>query len=158
MDRGQRPGGGQLSAAAPSAPPTEHQRSAGGVVLRDGRMLLISLKGGTRWQLPKGRIEAGESAEQAAVREVEEETGVAGTPLVPLERIEYWFVEDGKRIHKTVDFFLLSYRSGTTDDYDPAEVDGAGWFAVDEALARLSFDNERRVARRAAEEMARWTA
>lgn len=127
-------------------------------MLRDGRMLLIALKGGTRWQLPKGRIEAGESAEQAAVREVEEETGVAGTPLVPLERIEFWFVEDGKRIHKTVDFFLLSYRSGTTDDYDPAEVDGAGWFAVDEALARLSFDNERRVARRAAEEMARWTA
>lgn len=158
MDRGQRPGGGQLSAAANPEPATEKQRSAGGIVLRDGSMLLISLKGGSRWQLPKGRIEAGESAEQAAVREVEEETGVAGTPLLPLERIEYWFVERGRRIHKTVDFFLLSYRSGSTADYDPREVDGAGWFPVAEALERLSFDNERRVARRAAEEMARWTA
>ncbi|HMB55324.1 MAG TPA: NUDIX hydrolase [Thermoanaerobaculia bacterium] len=157
MDRGQRPRGGELSTAPTPAPPTEHQTSAGGVVLRDGRMLLISLKGGSRWQLPKGRIEAGESAEQAAVREVEEETGVAGTPLLPLERIEYWFVENGQRIHKTVDYFLFSYHSGTTADYDPREVDGAGWFPVEEALERLSFDNERRVARRAAEEMARWT-
>ena len=137
---------------------TEHQRSAGGVVLRDGQMLLISLKEGSRWQLPKGRIEAGESAEQAAVREVEEETGVAGTPVVPLERIEYWFFEAGRQIHKTVDFFLLSYRSGSTADYDPREVSDARWFPVAEALDRLTFDNERAVARRAAEEMARWTA
>lgn len=125
---------------------TEHQRSAGGLVVRGGEVLLISLQEGRRWQLPKGHIETGESAEVAAVREVREETGVTGRPLGQLPSIEYWFVEDGKRIHKRVDFFLLDYVEGSNDDFDPREVSGARWFPWRQALSRLTFDNERHVA------------
>ncbi len=125
---------------------TEHQRSAGGVVTRGEEILLIALKGGRRWQLPKGHIEAGETAQQAAVREVEEETGVRGEPVAELPRIAYWFFEEGRRIHKTVDYFLLDYRAGSCRDFDPQEVSGAAWFLWDDALRHLSFANERRVA------------
>jgi 8-oxo-dGTP pyrophosphatase MutT (NUDIX family) len=129
-------------------PPVDRQRSAGGVVVRGGHdggeVLLINVSGG-RWQLPKGRLEAGETAEQAAVREVAEETGVRGTVRAPLPAIEYWFSRSDRRIHKRVDYFLLDYLGGSTDDYDPHEVDGAAWMPWDEALGRLTFDNERRV-------------
>jgi 8-oxo-dGTP pyrophosphatase MutT (NUDIX family) len=131
----------------------ERQRSAGGVVVRtEGgveRFLLISLRDGRRWQLPKGHPEGNETASQAAVREVREETGVTGRPLAELGSIAYRFVEAGTRIHKRVDFFLLAYVHGSTDDYDPREVSGAHWFPWDEGLARLTFDNERDIARAA---------
>lgn len=125
---------------------TVHERSAGGLVVRGEEVLLISLAGGQRWQLPKGHVEPGESAEQAAVREVREETGVAGRPVGELPGVEYWFVQAGQRVHKRVSYFLLEYESGSESDFDPAEVSGAAWFGWDEALGRLTFENERRVA------------
>jgi 8-oxo-dGTP pyrophosphatase MutT (NUDIX family) len=129
---------------------TEHQVSAGGVVVRAGEVLLISTFGGRRWQLPKGHLEAGESPEQAAVREVEEETGVRGRVLAELPDVEYWFTERGThRIHKRVYYYLLVYERGDTADYDPHEVSGAAWMSWEEALARLSFANDRRVVKRA---------
>lgn len=125
---------------------TEQQFSAGGVVVRDGQVLLISTRRGRRWQLPKGHIEEGESLEEAALREVEEETGITGRLVAPLPSIEYQFTERGtRRIHKRVDYFLMTYSGGDPSDYDPHEVSGAGWFPWEEALARLSFANERRV-------------
>jgi 8-oxo-dGTP pyrophosphatase MutT (NUDIX family) len=144
---------------APQArPPIDRQHSAGGLVVRGGaadgdEVLLITVAGG-RWQLPKGRLEAGETAEQAAVREVEEETGVRGRVRLALPAIDYWFARPDRRIHKRVDYFLLDYVGGSTEGYDPHEVDGAAWMPWSEALARLTFANERRVveaARRAAE-------
>ena len=60
----------------PRRPPLERQHSAGGIVARDGRILLIATAGGKRWQLPKGHVEEGESPEAALVREVREELGV----------------------------------------------------------------------------------
>jgi len=123
------------------------QHSAGGIVVRQGEVLLIATGGGKRWQLPKGRIEPRETAEQAAVREVREETGVSGRIVAPLPGIDYWFAEGSrKRIRKHVDYFLLDFESGDTADYDPREVDEARWFGWDEALARLTHANERRVA------------
>jgi len=130
---------------------TEHERSAGGLVVRGDEVLLIALAGGQRWQLPKGHLEPGESAEQAAVREVREETGVTGRPLDPLPTIEYWFVQAGQRVHKRVEYYLLDYESGSETDYDPSEVSSAEWFPWDEAIARLTFENERRVAEAARE-------
>ena len=124
----------------------DHQRSAGGLVIRGGEVLLIALQEGRRWQLPKGHLEDGESAEQAAVREVWEETGVRGQPLAALPSIDYWFVERRRRIHKTVDYFLLGFSGGSADDFDPQEVSGARWFPWEEAIARLTFDNEKGVA------------
>ena len=126
---------------------TEHHHSAGGLVVRDAQILLISTQKGRRWQLPKGHIEAGETPEETAVREVREETGVTGRVLAPLPEVEYWYVEKGRlRVHKRVDYFLLDYESGDTADFDAAEVSGAAWFSWDEGLAKLSFENERRVA------------
>jgi len=135
---------------------TVQHRSAGGLVVHGSRILLISTQSGRRWQLPKGHIEEGESPEQTAVREVREETGVTSRVLAPLPGVEYWFVERGmRRIHKQVDYFLMAYVSGDTTDFDIREVSGAEWFSWEEGLAKLSFENERKVveqARRVARE------
>jgi 8-oxo-dGTP pyrophosphatase MutT (NUDIX family) len=129
---------------------TEHHRSAGGLVVRASRILLISTQDGRRWQLPKGHIEPGESPEETAVREVREETGVTGRVVAPLPEVEYWYVEKGRRrIHKRVDYFLLEYVSGDAADFDAGEVSGAAWFSWEKGIAKLSFENERRVAEEA---------
>ena len=120
------------------------QHSAGGIVVRDQEVLLISTRGGTRWQIPKGHVEEGETPEEAALREVQEETGVTGRMVHPIGRVEYDFSSQGGRvIHKRVDYYLMEYESGTSRDYDSSEVSGARWFPWNEALARLTFDNER---------------
>jgi 8-oxo-dGTP pyrophosphatase MutT (NUDIX family) len=129
---------------------TEEQHSAGGLVVRGPLILLISTLEGRRWQLPKGHLEAGETPEQAAVREVREETGVTGGIRAPLATVDYWFVErDRRRIHKQVDYFLLDYVGGDNADYDRGEVSGAEWLDWDEGLRRLTFENEREVVRQA---------
>lgn len=123
-------------------------------MVRDSKILLISTQAGRRWQLPKGHIEAGETSEQAAIREVAEETGVTARVLAPLSPVEYWYNEKGeRRVHKQVDYYLLGYERGSNSDFDAREVSGAEWFDWEEGIARLSFDNERKVvveARRAA--------
>jgi 8-oxo-dGTP pyrophosphatase MutT (NUDIX family) len=149
------PSGATAAGGAAAADPrqrlqTEHHRSAGGLVVRGSQILLISTQNGRRWQLPKGHIETGETPEQAAVREVREETGITGRVVGRLPEIEYWYVERGKlRVHKRVDYFLLEYASGDAADFDAGEVSGAEWFSWDDGLAKMSFDNERRVAEQA---------
>ena len=133
--------------SARDRPKVERQHSAGGVVVREGDLLLISTAGGRRWQLPKGRIEAGESAEEAAVREVREETGVTGRVVAPLAGVDYWFADgNARRIKKHVDFFLLTYVEGSEANFDPREVAEAQWFHGVEGVARLTHASERRVA------------
>jgi 8-oxo-dGTP pyrophosphatase MutT (NUDIX family) len=154
LRRRRRPGSKPQRPAPVAAPPprlfTEHHRSAGGLVVDGLRILLISTQNGRRWQLPKGHVEAGETAEEAAVREVREETGVTGRIVAPLPEVEYWYVERGpRRIHKRVEYFLLEYVSGTNADFDPQEVSGAEWFSWDTGLGKLSFENERRVVEQA---------
>jgi 8-oxo-dGTP pyrophosphatase MutT (NUDIX family) len=132
------------------SPVEERQHSAGGVVFRDNEILLISTAGGRRWQLPKGHIENDEQPTDAAVREVREETGVTGRVLAPLSGIDYTFLERGlRRIRKHVDYFLLAYESGSELDFDPHEVVSAKWFPWSDGIARLSHENERRVAEEA---------
>jgi 8-oxo-dGTP pyrophosphatase MutT (NUDIX family) len=137
---------------------TRNEISAGGVIYRPGdgepEVCLIATQGGKAWQLPKGLIERGEQPEEAARREVAEETGLQGELLQRLDRIEYWYVwnEDSERvrIHKLVYFFLFQYASGSTEDHDD-EVEDARWFPVAEAQKKLSFENEQRVLELAAQ-------
>ena len=72
----------------------------------------VDRRGRLLWSLPKGHLEAGETAEDAAVREVEEETGIRGRVLAALGTIDYWFVADERRIHKTVHHYLLEASGG----------------------------------------------
>lgn len=124
------------------------ERSAGGAVveLRDGKpfLAMIATRNRSRWGLPKGAALDGESREDAAVREVLEETGLRAEIVEPLETIEYFFRAGDTLIHKFVDFFLMAYRGG---DLQPQleEVDDAAWFPLDEALERSSFASEKRM-------------
>ena len=130
---------------------TRHEYSAGGIVARrrdDGEweVILIATHEGARWSLPKGHVEPGESEEEAAVREVREETGVTADIVAPLGTIEYWYrwrsTEGSLLIHKRVRFFLMRYLSGDVSQHG-WEVDDARWFTLDEALQRVSYKDER---------------
>jgi 8-oxo-dGTP pyrophosphatase MutT (NUDIX family) len=137
---------------------TKTQTSAGGVVFRRRgarvEVALISVGALNRWQLPKGLVDAGESPEEAAVREAREETGLDAELVVPIEKIEYWYFasERGARVrfHKFVHFFLLRFLSGDVSDHD-REVNEARWVGLDEALEMLAFKGERAVVEKARE-------
>jgi 8-oxo-dGTP pyrophosphatase MutT (NUDIX family) len=149
----------------PAAPkpkiPTEQQVSAGGVVYRKRasgiEVALIKVGPIIRWQLPKGIVDQGETPEEAALREVREETGLVAKIEWPIETIEYWYVSSGKtgkvRYHKFVHFFLMKYRSGKTDDHDH-EVLEARWVSIIDAIRMLSFKSERELVEKAREMIA----
>jgi ADP-ribose pyrophosphatase YjhB (NUDIX family) len=132
------------------------ETSAGGLVVDrtnpTPRVALIGRldrRGRLLWSLPKGHLEAGESAEDAAVREVQEETGIRGRVLAPLGTIDYWFVADDRRVHKTVHHYLLEADGGELSDTD-VEVDEVAWVPLGELGDRLAYAGERRLAAAAA--------
>lgn len=139
-------------------PPVRIEVSAGGVVVdttstpwRAAVICRINRAGRTEWCLPKGHLEGVETPEEAAVREVAEETGITGRVLQPLGAIDYWFFADGHRIHKTVHLFLLEALSGeVTVEHDPDhEAIDAAWIELEDLQRRLAFPNERRAVRAA---------
>ncbi|PYT00301.1 MAG: NUDIX hydrolase [Acidobacteria bacterium] len=137
--------------------PTLNQVSAGGVVYRGDssnmEVVIVRVVPERRWQLPKGIIDDGETTEQAALREVREESGMTAEIVAPLETIEYWFTADWddsrRRIHKFVHFFLMRHIDGDGSDHDH-EVDEVRWVTIDEALQTLKFPSERDLVRKAA--------
>jgi len=131
------------------------ETSAGGLVVDAEREIpaaaligRIDRKGRLLWSLPKGHIETGESPEDTAVREVAEETGIIGEILAPLGVIDFWFVADGRRVHKTVHHFLLRAVGGALSDED-IEVNEVAWVPLEELSARLAYADERALAERA---------
>lgn len=132
------------------------ETSAGGLVVDrtpDGpRAALIGRRdrrGRLLWSLPKGHVEQGETAAEAAVREVEEETGIRGRVLARLGTVDYWFVADDRRIHKTVHHYLLEAAGGELSDAD-IEVDEVAWVPLPELQDRLAYAGERRLVEAAA--------
>ena len=134
------------------------ETSAGGLVLdrpgSDANGALIGRldrRGRLLWSLPKGHVEAGETEEQAAAREVAEETGIRGSVIGKLGTIDFWFVADGRRIHKTVHHFLLlaSDPVGGLELSDAdVEVSEVAWVPLPELAARLAYADERRLLER----------
>jgi len=149
------PGGHEIppptAIRAPQRVPPSEETSAGGLVVdrtadpqRAALIGRLDRRGRLMWSLPKGHLEAGETAEQAAIREVQEETGIHGRILAPLGTIDFWFVADGRRIHKTVHHFLLECTGGEISADDP-EVVEVEWFPLPEIPSRLAYADERRL-------------
>ena len=125
------------------------ETSYGGVVVRGDDVLVITPAGKRRVTgLPKGGPNPGESGEQTAAREVREETGVTATVREPLGDVNYWYRRGGRRVYKTVHFYLFDYISGSTADHDH-EVENARWMPLAEARTALSYPGERALIERA---------
>jgi mutator protein MutT len=127
--------------------------SAGGVVVRGEQIVVIvptrrASDGSRVLALPKGHIDPGETALQAAEREVREETGIVAEPVRELGETRYWYRRDGQTIPKSVAFYLFNYVSGDTEDHDE-EVEEARWIALSDAQAELSHTAEREIVARA---------
>ena len=151
--------------------PTSVETSAGGLVLSglaeavqpngdvDFSSIYVALigrldrRGRLLWSMPKGHIEPDESQHATAEREVWEETGVAGEVIADLGTIDYWFVSEGIRIHKTVHHHLLRYVDGDLNDEDP-EVTEVRWLPVNRLIEHLAYADERRLARQAFDSLA----
>jgi 8-oxo-dGTP pyrophosphatase MutT (NUDIX family) len=128
-----------------SGPVFEH--SAGGVVIDEGGQVLLirarDLRNRAVWTLPKGALAPGETGAAAALREVREETGYRCEVVRELEPVTYWFQRDGRRIRKTVRWFLM--RPIAKEGEHDHEVDEVAWARRDDALARLRYDSDRRL-------------
>src|SRR5271163_433999 len=121
--------------------------SAGGVVVRDGQVVVIvptrrAADGSRVLALPKGHVDPGEAPIEAATREVREETGVVGEPVCELGESRYWYRRDGRTIGKSVAFYLFTYVEGDTEDHDD-EVEEVRWIGLQEAQSELSHQAER---------------
>jgi 8-oxo-dGTP pyrophosphatase MutT (NUDIX family) len=128
---------------------TEREVSYGGVVVRGDEVLVIVPRGRRRvLGLPKGGRNDDESPEQTAAREVREETGVVAHVRDRLGQVDYTYRRGGRRIDKTVHFYLCDFETGDTADHDH-EVDDARWIPLREARRSLSYPGEREMIERA---------
>jgi 8-oxo-dGTP pyrophosphatase MutT (NUDIX family) len=131
------------------------ETSAGGVVFRmaDGRPLYLLIRDSYRnWGFPKGHLESGERPEDAALREVSEETGLDDLVVRgSIDTIDWFFRFRGQLIHKVCHFFLMETSSTTTLPQRAEGITACRWSAFEEAQALISYSNAREVLRRAQE-------
>jgi 8-oxo-dGTP pyrophosphatase MutT (NUDIX family) len=133
--------------------PRGDEFSAGGVVVRGDRMAAIvpvkrSADGTRVLGLPKGHPDGDETPEQAAAREITEETGVTARLIGLLGDVEYRYQRQGRPVHKVVRFFLFEYERGDLADHDH-EIEEAEWLPLADAATRLTYEGEREMVRRA---------
>jgi bis(5'-nucleosidyl)-tetraphosphatase len=121
--------------------------SSGGVV-RDGEKLLLvkveNLEGKLAWTFPKGHIEKGEKAPEAALREVEEETGYRCEIVKPFDKVQYWFKKDEQLIKKNVVWFLMKPLEKTGEP-DPEEIMETRWVSMDEAKELVRYKSDKQI-------------
>ncbi len=132
--------------------------SAGGVVVRDGQVVVIvpvkrDANGNRVLGLPKGHMDGEETPEQAATREVREETGIDAELIDELGDVEYRYQRRSGRVAKTVRFYLFEYRSGDVADHDH-EIEDARWVSLAEAAEQLTYEGEREMVARAMSRLA----
>jgi 8-oxo-dGTP pyrophosphatase MutT (NUDIX family) len=132
--------------------------SAGGVVVRGDQVIVIvpvkrAAAGEPVLGLPKGHPEAGETAAQAAAREVREEAGVRAEILESLGTVSYFYQRRGKAVPKRVEFFLMSYEDGDVADHDH-EIEEARWMPLTQAAQALTYPGERDMVLRAISRLA----
>jgi 8-oxo-dGTP pyrophosphatase MutT (NUDIX family) len=137
--------------------PWRSEVSAGGVVYRriDGDVEVAlaarrTRRGQLAWGLPKGAIEEGERAEDAALREVREETGLDAEIETSLGDIRYFYVWEQTRVRKRVHFFLMRATGGDVSQHDH-EMEDVRWFPLPEAIRKAAYRGERDVLERAAD-------
>ena len=149
----------RLKRGAPTKLRSARATSAGGIVVRRGEEGFELVLGrrrrerdGVTWTLPKGQPNHGETLEETAVREVAEETGLSVRIVRPVGQIEYFFVQGGTRIHKTVHYFLMEATGGDLGGHDH-EFDEVRWFGLAEAERLMSYPTERAIVAQAAPAM-----
>jgi 8-oxo-dGTP pyrophosphatase MutT (NUDIX family) len=124
------------------------ERSAGVVLVKDGEYLLLHYEAG-HWDFPKGHLEKGETPEQAALRELNEETGITDAEILSgfAERIHYFFKKEGKTVSKEVVFFVA--KTKTSKVKLSFEHKGFAWLPFKEAVEKLTYDNAKDILRKA---------
>ena len=127
------------------------ERSAGGVVFRivDGQALFLLIRDSYRnWGFPKGHLEQGEAPDRAALREVEEETGLASLSMRgEIETIDWYFRFRGRLIHKYCHFFLIESSSSETSPQREEGITACQWASLEDAVELISYANARSVLR-----------
>jgi 8-oxo-dGTP pyrophosphatase MutT (NUDIX family) len=136
-----------------SVPPGADEFSAGGVVVCDGQVITIvpvkrAADGSRVLGLPKGHLDGAETPEEAARREIAEETGVDAELVEALGDVEYRYERRGRPINKVVRFYLFAYRSGDVADHDH-EIEEARWIPLEQAAEQLTYPGEREMVKRA---------
>ncbi len=127
--------------------------SAGGVVIRgDEVAVIVPIKrdatGNRVLGLPKGHADGDETPQEAATREVREETGIVAELIDDLGEVRYYYQRGPRRVAKLVRFFLFRYRSGDLSDHDH-EIEEARWMPLREAVHVLTYAGEREMVARA---------
>lgn len=118
--------------------------SAGGIVFKNGQVLLTKHSQNKHWSFPKGLIDPGQTSQQAAVREVREEGGVDAEIVGKVGYSKYVYTLNDEKIFKVVTYFLMKYLKGDPKDHD-WEVEEAGWYKPEDALKQLTFSQDKKL-------------